>query len=165
MLSAKAANGLMNGFSESLFAPDVATTRAQFATILYRAAGEPAVTYKGTFSDVPDGTWYSKAVEWAAANGYVKGVGGGRFSPDGKITREQIAAILYRYSGSPKVEGSLAGFPDAASVSDYAVDAMIWATSTGLINGIGQGDVTILSPKTDASRAQIASIIMRYAES
>ncbi|MBR4132486.1 MAG: S-layer homology domain-containing protein, partial [Oscillospiraceae bacterium] len=159
------ANGLMKGISDTVFSPAGSVTRAQLVTILYRLAGEPAVAYKGTFSDVADGLWYSDAIEWAAANGIVNGVGEGKFNPDGKITREQIAAILYRYSGSPKVEGSLAGFPDAASVSDYAVDAMIWATSTGLINGIGQGDVTILSPKTDASRAQIASIIMRYAES
>ena len=152
----------MNGFSESLFAPDVATTRAQFATILYRAAGEPAVTYKGTFSDVPDGTWYSKAVEWAAANGYVKGVGGGRFSPDGKITREQIAAILYRYSGSPKVEGDLKAFGDAGTVSAYAVDAMIWAVKEGIINGVGTGSGAELQPAAYATRAQIATIFARF---
>ena len=157
--------GLMKGISGTVFDPAGDVTRAQLVTILYRLAGEPAVSYKGTFTDVADGLWYSDAIEWAAAKGVVNGVGEGKFNPDGKITREQIAAILYRYSGSPKVEGSLAAFPDAASVSDYAVDAMIWATSKGLINGIGQGDVTILSPKTDASRAQIASIIMRCAES
>ena len=158
-------NKLMNGVGGDRFSPEGTVTRAQLVTILYRVAGSPETAFKGTFTDVADEQWYSLPIEWAAANGIVNGVGEGKFNPDGKITREQIAAILYRYSGSPKVEGSLAGFPDAASVSDYAVDAMIWATSTGLINGIGQGDVTILSPKTDASRAQIASIIMRYAES
>ncbi len=157
-------NGLMKGVSETVFTPTGSVTRAQLVTILYRLAGEPAVEFTGAFTDVAEGLWYSDAIEWAAANGVVNGVGEGRFNPDGEITREQIAAILYRYSGSPKAEGSLSAFPDAASVSDYAVDAMIWATGKGLINGIGQGDVTILSPKTNASRAQIASIIMRYAE-
>ena len=159
------ANGLMKGISETVFDPTGDVTRAQLVTILYRLAGEPAAEYKGTFSDVADGLWYTKAIEWAADNGVVNGVGNGKFAPDTAITREQIAAILYRYSGSPKTEGSLSAFPDSASVSPYAVDAMIWATSTGLINGIGQGDKTILSPQTKASRAQIASIIMRYAES
>ena len=157
-------NGLMKGVSETVFNPTGSVTRAQLVTILYRMAGEPAVEFKGTFSDVAEGLWYSDAIEWAAANGVVNGIGGGKFAPDGKITREQIAAILYRYSGSPKAEGSLAAFPDAASVSDYAVDAMIWATGMGLINGIAKDGQTLLSPKTDASRAQIASIIMRYAE-
>ena len=153
---------LMNGVGKGLFAPESSTTRAQFATILYRAAGAPAVEYKGTFSDVPEGTWYSEAVEWAAANGYVKGVGGGRFSPDGEITREQIAAILYRYAGSPKGEGSLKAFRDAGSVSGYAVDAMIWATGEGIINGVGSGSGALLQPAANATRAQIAAIFARF---
>ena len=159
------ANGLMKGVSETVFDPAGDVTRAQLVTILYRLAGEPAAEYKGTFSDVADGLWYTKAIEWASANEVVNGVGNGKFAPDTAITREQIAAILYRCSGSPKAEGSLAAFPDYAAVSEYAVDAMVWATGTGLINGIGQGDKTILSPQTKASRAQIASIIMRCAES
>ena len=153
---------LMNGVGKGMFAPESSTSRAQFATILYRAAGAPAVDYKGIFSDVPEGTWYSEAVEWAAANGYVKGVGGGRFSPDGKITREQIAAILYRYSGSPKVEGDLSAFGDAAAVSAYAKDAMIWAVKEGIINGVGTGSGAELQPAAYASRAQIAAIFARY---
>ena len=157
-------NGLMKGVSGTAFAPERMTTRAQFATILYRLAGEPDAAFKGTFSDVAEGLWYSDAIEWAAANGVVNGVGNGRFDPDGEITREQIAAILYRCSGSPNAEGSLAAFPDYANVSEYAVDAMIWATGTGLINGIAKDGTTILSPKANASRAQIAGIIMRFAE-
>ena len=156
------ANGLMNGIDKTTFAPESSTTRAQFATILYRAAGEPAAAYKGTFSDVADGQWYSKAVEWAAANGIVNGVGEGKFNPDGKITREQIAAILYRYSKSPKVEGDLKAFRDAGDVSDYAVDAMIWAVKEGIINGVGEGSSAALAPKANATRAQIATIFARY---
>ncbi|MBR4132729.1 MAG: S-layer homology domain-containing protein, partial [Oscillospiraceae bacterium] len=156
------ANDLMNGVSETLFAPDSLTTRAQLVTILYRAAGEPAVTFKGVFSDVPADTWYSNAVEWAAANGIVLGVGGGRFAPDANVTREQIAAILYRYSGSPKVNGKLDAFKDAADVSDYAVNALIWATSEGIINGIPDGADVKLSPKDNATRAQIATIFARF---
>ena len=156
------ANGLMNGVSDTEFAPESTTTRAQFATILYRAAGSPAVAYKGTFSDVPAGQWYSDAIEWAAANGYFKGVGEGRFNPDGNITREQIAAILYRYSGSPKVTGKLDDFRDAADVSDYAVDAMIWAVNEGIVKGVGEGESAALAPKANATRAQIAAIFARF---
>ena len=154
----------MKGVSGTVFSPADSVTRAQLVTILYRLAGEPDAAFKGTFSDVAEGLWYSDAIEWAAANGVVNGVGNGKFDPNGEITREQIAAILYRCSGSPNAEGSLASFPDYANVSEYAVDAMVWATGTGLINGIAGDGTTILSPKTNASRAQIASIIMRFAE-
>ena len=156
------ANDLMNGIDATTFAPDSSTTRAQFATILYRAVGKPAVEYKGTFSDVPDGMWYSDAIEWAASTGVVNGVGEGRFNPDGKITREQIAAMLYRFSNSPKVEGNLNAFRDAADVSDYAVNAMIWAVKEGIINGVGEGDSVALAPKANATRAQIATIFARF---
>ena len=156
------ANDLMNGIEEGVFAPDNYTTRAQFATILYRAAGAPAAEYKGTFSDVADGVWYTKAIEWAAANGIVNGVGEGRFNPDGKITREQIAAILYRYSKSPKAEGNLKAFRDAGDVSDYAVDALIWAVKEGIINGVAEADAVALRPKDTATRAMIATIFARF---
>ena len=129
-------NKLMNGVGGDRFSPEGTVTRAQLVTILYRVAGSPETAFKGTFTDVADEQWYSLPIEWAAANGIVNGVGGGRFNPEGKITREQIAAILYRYAGSPEVEGSLSTFPDAASVSAYAVNALIWATQQKLINGI-----------------------------
>ncbi|MBR4132754.1 MAG: S-layer homology domain-containing protein, partial [Oscillospiraceae bacterium] len=158
-------NKLMNGVGGDRFSPEGTVTRAQLVTILYRVAGSPETAFKGTFTDVADGQWYSLPIEWAAANGIVNGVGGGRFNPEGKITREQIAAILYRYAGSPEVAGDLSAFPDAASVSGYAVNALIWATQQKLINGIATGNVTNLAPGSNATRAQIAAIIMRYLES
>jgi hypothetical protein len=148
--------------SETVFAPNDLTTRAQLVTILYRAVGSPKVEYKATFSDVPAGIWYSDAIEWAAANGVVNGIGGGKFAPDANVTREQIAAILYRYSGSPKVEGKLDAFKDAADVSAYAFDAMVWATNEGIINGIPDGADVKLSPKDYATRAQIATMFARF---
>ncbi len=154
--------GLMNGVGNGMFAPDGTVTRAQLVTILYRMAGEPAVVTNGTFVDVPMGQWYSNAIEWAAANNIVKGVGNGKFNPNASITREQIATILYRYEGSPAVTGTLTAFPDHANASTYAVNALVWATEKGLINGIISGNVTSLEPQNQATRAQIASIIMRY---
>lgn len=156
--------GLMNGVAEGRFNPSGSVTRAQLVTILYRVAGEPAVEFKGTFGDVPAGKWYSDAVEWAAASGIVNGVSAGRFAPMNVITREQIATILYRAIGSPAVKGDLKAFPDGGTTSNFAKDAMIWATSVGLINGVKSGSVTNLAPRNTATRAQIASIIMRFNE-
>lgn len=154
--------GLMNGVAEGRFNPSGSVTRAQLVTILYRVAGEPAVEFKGTFGDVPAGKWYSDAVEWAAANDIVTGISAGRFAPMNVITREQIATILYRYIGSPDVEVNLGAFPDGDTTSNYAKKAMTWAISVGLINGIKSGSVTNLAPHSTATRAQIASIIMRF---
>ena len=154
----------MKGVSDELFNPSGMVTRAQLVTILYRVAGEPDAAYEGTFTDVAAGKWYTNAVEWAFKNGIVHGVGNGRFAPDDLITREQIAAILYRYSGSPKVETSHDAFPDGDTVSCFAIDAMKWAVAEGLINGVKSGDTTLLSPKATATRAQIAAIIMRFME-
>ncbi len=157
-------NGLMQGYSETKFVPNDVVTRAQLVTILYRAAGEPEVTVSGTFADVPAETWYTEAIEWAAANDIVNGKSEGVFDPMGKVTREQIAAILYRYAGSPDVEGELA-FPDTDEVSNYATDAMLWAVNEGIINGVADPKHPImLEPKAAATRAQIATIIMRYLE-
>lgn len=153
---------LMNGTADTLFSPDADLTRAQLVTILYRMEEREKVEFKGTFSDVPAGTWYSDAVEWAASEGIVNGVGDGTFKPDDVITREQIATILYRAVGEPKVEGDLSAFPDSGSVHDFAADALVWATQNGLINGIKSGGVTTLAPLANATRAQIAAIITRF---
>ncbi|MBE6932666.1 MAG: S-layer homology domain-containing protein, partial [Ruminococcaceae bacterium] len=113
-------------------------------------------------------SWYSKAVEWAEANGIVKGIGGGKFAPEAVITREQIATILYRYeefkNGAPAVEGDLKAFPDAANVSDFATTAMVWAIENEIITGASVNNVTYLKPLDSATREQIATIIMRYLE-
>ncbi len=157
--------GLMNGTSDSLFSPANSLTRAQLVQILYRMEGEPEVEYKAeTFSDVKEGVWYAKAVLWAAEKGYVNGYPNGTFAPNNKITREQIATILYRYAGSPAVEKDLSSFPDADEISSYAKAAMEWAVSKELINGLKSGETTILAPQNNATRAQFASIIMRYLE-
>ena len=157
-------NGLMNGIGNGRFDPNGTVSRAQLVTILYRVAGSPETEFKGTFTDVPDGQWYSKAIEWAAANGVVNGIGDGKFAPDRSITREQIATILYRYENQPAVSGNLEKFPDQGNVSGFAVTGLIWATQEGLITGVLSNGVTTLAPKNNATRAQIAAIIMRYLE-
>ena len=156
-------NGFMNGVADDAFDVDGNLTRAQLVTILYRIAGEPESTATNPFADVADGQWYTNAVIWAAENGIVKGVNTTTFAPNDQITREQIATILFRYAKAEKVEGKLAGFPDAGKVSDYAADAMAWAVEQGLINGISESDgKTYLAPQETATRAQIAVILMRY---
>ena len=162
-------NGYFKGVSDRLFDPDGTMTRAMFATAVGRMAGADESNYAGSaFSDVPQGQWYSAYVKWASDNGIVNGVGGGRFEPDTKITREQMAAMLYRYAEYAGVDvtpaagasAAFAAFPDSASVSGYAKDAMIWAVGAGVING-SDGK---LQPQADATRAQVAQIIMNYAE-
>ncbi len=156
--------GLMNGTSATLFSPANSLTRAQIATILYRIAGEPEVEYKAVFSDVADGVWYTKAIIWAAEEEIVNGYPGGTFAPNKAISREQIATILYRYAGSPDAEEDLKDYPDADSVSDWAKDAMAWAVENGLINGIKSDNISNLAPQKNATRAQFATIIMRFLE-
>ncbi len=155
--------GLMKGVSDGIFNPNGTVTRGQLVTILYRIAGEPAFTTDKQFSDVADGRYYTKAVLWAAENSIVTGYSDGTFLPNREISREQIAAILYRYEGSPEVKGKL-DFPDAAKAGSYAENALIWATQEGLITGVKTNGVTLLNPKASAPRAQIATIIMRYLE-
>ena len=153
------ANGLMNGTGDGIFQPDGALTRAMLVTILYRSAGEPRVDgLKNPFQDVADGQWYTKAVVWAADKGIVNGTSETTFDPDASITREQIAAILHRYAGKPETKGELASFPDAATVSGYAKTAMAWAVEKGIIGG-SDGR---LDPRSNATRAQVAAILMRY---
>ena len=153
------ANGLMNGTGDGIFQPDGALTRAMLVTILYRSAGEPSVDgLKNPFQDVADGQWYTKAVVWAAGKAIVNGTSETTFDPDASITREQIAAILHRYAGKPETKGDIASFPDAGTVSDYAKTAMAWAVEKGIIGG-SDGK---LDPRSNATRAQVAAILMRY---
>ena len=156
-------NGLMNGVSEFVFSPDAPMTRAMLVTVLWRYEGEPDAP-ASTFSDVKAGTWYADAVSWAASNGVVNGVGSNKFDPDGNITREQMAAILYRYSNGKGIDtgkqGSLSGFPDAGKVSSYAKTALQWAVAEGIIGG---SDGKLL-PQGNATRAQVATILMRFIE-
>lgn len=156
-------NGLMKGISATEFAPDGTLTRAQLVTILYRLAGTPSVEgLANPFQDVAQDKWYTAAILWAADAGIVKGVTATEFAPDAATTREQIAAILYRYAGSEQVEEDfLSAYTDAGAVSHYAVDAMNWAVANGLIIGASE---TTLAPKHTATRAQIAAILLRYSQ-
>lgn len=155
---------LMSGVAPGRFDPDADITRAQLVTILYRVGGSPAISFSGRFTDVPADRWYADAVEWAAEAGIVTGNADGAFRPDDAVTREQIAAILYRYADSPDAAGSLDGFPDRDQVSGYAAAALAWATDKGLINGLRSDGETRLAPRDSASRGQIAAIIMRCLE-
>ena len=156
-------NGLMVGTTSTTFAPKDTLTRAMLVTVLYRMAGSPAVDAPSGFADVDDGQWYSDAIAWAAANGIVNGVGGNKFAPSEPVTREQLAAIFFRYAKAeaPEVD-VLSGYPDAESVSTYARDAMAWAVSTGLVTGSKEADGTYLAPQGLAAREQAAAILMRY---
>ncbi len=156
-------NGLMNGVTDTMFRPEGTLTRGQLVTILYRVAEQPKVTFRDTFSDVKEGKYYAHAVIWAANNNIVNGFPDGTFRPKAEITREQIAAILYRFVGEPAVTGTL-NFPDGRTVSKYAVNAMLWANQAELINGIKSNGITRLAPRSNATRAQIASITMRFLE-
>ena len=160
-------NGLMNGVGGGRFEPDGQLTRAQLVTVLYRAAGEPDTGKQvNPFTDVADDAWYTKAVIWAANNGIVNGVAKNTFAPDDSITREQIATMLYRYAGAEAAkEDKLSAFPDAAKVSDWAKEALNWAVAGGLINGVADANGTAnLEPQATATRAQIATILMRWLE-
>lgn len=160
-------NGLMNGVGSGKFEPDGQLTRAQLVTVLYRAAGEPDTGKQvNPFTDVADDAWYTKAVIWAANNGIVNGVAKNTFAPDDSITREQIATMLYRYAGAEAAkEDKLSAFPDAAKVSDWAKEALNWAVASGLINGVADANGTAnLEPQATATRAQIATILMRWLE-
>ena len=154
-------NGLMNGMTDTAFAPGVTMTRGMLVTILYRMAGSPAVSGAAGFGDVPAGAYYADAAAWAAANGIVTGYDADTFAPDALITREQLAAILYRCAGASGDNAALDGFTDAASVSGYASGAMAWAVDAGLITGMGDGT---LAPQGSATRAQTAVILMRFAK-
>lgn len=159
-------NGLMTGVSESEFAPDGTATRGQIVTILWRLAGSPVVNYAMRYADVDEGAWYGEAVRWAASTGVVTGYSESSFGPNDAITREQLAAILYRYV---KTQGQgftgMWYFPlrydDAASISSWADEAMHWCVMKGLLNGTSE---TALSPRATATRAQLAAILQRFCE-
>ena len=156
-------NGLMNGVGNDRFDPEGSMTRAMLVTVLWRYEGEPEAP-ANTFSDVKAGSWYFDAVSWAAANNIVGGVGNNKFDPDGNITREQMATILYRYCNGKGIDtskqASISGFPDAGKVSSYAQTAMQWAVAERLVNG---SDGKLL-PQGNATRAQVATILMRFIE-
>lgn len=152
-----------NTKNPKLFGPGAKMTRAMLVTVLYRAAGEPTVTgITNKFTDNKQGQYYYNAVLWASNMGIVNGATATTFDPNGNITREQIAAILYRYAGSPTVTGSLSGYPDQAQVSSFAVTAMQWAVGTGIITGVTSGGRTTLSAKGNATRAQVAVMLHRF---
>ena len=161
------AHGLMNGVGNGMFEPESSMTRAMLVTVLWRYAGSPAEG-TNTFVDVKPNQWYTQAVAWAAKYGVVNGVGHGMFEPDGNVTREQMAAILYRYANGVGIDtsarGNLAAFPDRNQVSSYAVDALSWCNAMGIIGGTKEGGVDYLDPQGFATRAQVATILMRYIE-
>ena len=158
-------NGMMNGTSETTFRPNGTTTRGMIVTILYRLEKEPAVDNGAGFADVAADQYYADAVAWASANDIVTGYSAEKFGPDNSITREQFAAILYRYAQYKKIDvtatADLSGYADAAQISAYAETAMKWANGEGLITGVTD---TMLKPAGNATRAQAATILMRFCE-
>ena len=159
-------NKMMNGVSATEFAPNVNLTRAMFVTVLYRMEGEPA-TEAAAFTDVATGSWYEKAVAWASANGIVNGVSATEFGPDANITREQMAAIIYRYAKYKEVDVSVGentnilSYEDFGDISEYAIEALQFVCGSGIINGTS---ATTLAPKENATRAQAAKIFTHTAQ-
>ncbi len=147
-------HGIMNGTGNGLFSPDDTLTRAMTATVLYRAAGEPAVSGEDSFSDTQPGTWYSDAVVWAAAEGLVEGYGNGLFGTNDPVTQEQLVTILWRYAGQPSPSGTA----DAGDASTYAAEAVRWAREQNYINEVSN----TFNPRANAARAQIADILYRF---
>ena len=157
--------GLFSGVSETEFMPDGTMSRAMLVTVLWRQNGSP-MGYKNPFADVGPGLWYTDAIAWAAEENIVSGMGEGLFDPEGLLTREQLALILYRYSGATaRQDDSLFGsFADGETVSPWALEAVYWAVSEGLIGGTIEEEILYLNPQSSATRAQVATILMRYLE-
>lgn len=158
-------NGIMTGLNKTTFGPADNLARAQFAVILHRLSGKPAVGYKATFPDVPKGQWYTEAVLWASENGIVTGyTDSGRFGPGDNINREQMAVMMYRYADllgmDTTVRADYSKFSDARAVSRFAEEAMSWAVGTGIISGKDNG--TRLDPQGNANRAECATILTRF---
>ena len=161
-------NGLFNGTAADLFDPNGDMTRAMLVTVLWRLDGKAAPKQSASFSDVPAGQYYTDAVAWASENGVVNGIGDNKFDPNGKVTREQIAAILFRYAEKngcdTEKRADLSVFPDTAKVSSYAKEALSWANAEGLVTGTNNGQGLVLDPQGSATRAQVATILMRYVQ-
>lgn len=161
-------HGLMAGTSATTFAPDATTSRSMIATILWRMAGSPVVNYAMDYTDVAQGQWYSEAIRWAASEGIVGGYGNGLFGTNDPITREQFAAMLYRFAQEQGYDVSIGentnilSYTDVADLSEYAISAMQWAVGAGIINGTGDGST--LTPQGQATRAQAAVMLMRFCE-
>ena len=157
-------NGLFAGTSDTTFSPNASMTRAMLVTVLYRLGGQPAVNGRSGFSDVQYNGYYEDAVTWAADNGIVNGTSTTMFSPNANVTREQMAAILYRYAQHKKyntaASSGLNGFTDHASVSGYAAASLEWAVAEKLVNG----SAGKLMPTGNATRAQVAAILHRFVE-
>ena len=156
-------NNLMSGIEDRAFGPSIEATRGQIVTILYRLAGQPAVSGKAPFTDVAANSYYNSAVNWATGKGIVSGTGNGLFQPGSAITREQMATILYRYAGVQKYSlaktADLTPFKDQWQISTYAKDALSWAVGTGLLNGTTDG---CICPHTLTDRAVLATTLMRF---
>ena len=157
--------GLFQGTTQELFSPHAPMTRGMLVTVLYRLAGSPEVTESSGFADVAADKYYAGAVSWAAESGIVSGMSAGSFAPEAQVTREQLAAILYRYAREKRHDTSksaeLEGFSDYSRVSAYAVEGLSWANAAGLVNGRSE---TELSPQGSATRAEVAAILYRFAE-
>lgn len=160
--------GLMHGISADKFLPDGSVTRAQLAAILWRLEGNPAPVSTADFSDVADGVWYAGAVRWAADSGVVRGYADGRFRPNDAVTREQMATLLYRFAGYKGYDVGIGEdtdilrFVDGAAVGGYAVPAMRWACGSGLMTGAQRDGGMALAPRDTATRAQTATLLMRF---
>ena len=161
-----ASEGIITGYSDGTFRPDTPVTRAQFVLMLWRMCGKPAAAKAASFADA-SADWYQDALSWAVENGYVNGTGEGTFSPNGKITRQEVVTILFRYSGGQSgqevllysvYDGQLA---DSGSIAPWAKSAMYWAIYNGVITGTSE---TTVSPAATATRAEVAAIFVRYAK-
>lgn len=157
--------GIFNGVSNTSFQPQTTMKRAMLVTCLWRLSGEPDAS-GASFTDVPAGQYYSKAVSWASSNNLVNGMGDNKFDPEGNITREQLVAVMLRYckftGKDPTERKSLSSFPDASKVGSYAKDAFEWAVAAGILNGVDSGGVSIIDPQGSAPRNQVAVVLMRF---
>jgi len=159
----------MNGVSGNAFDPQGLTTRAQLATMLWRLAGEPAGNPETRFEDLDEGQkWYHEAVKWAFGEGIINGRSENIFDPNANVTRQEMVAMFFRFAKATDIDtaakGDLSKFGDVKDVMDYAVDAMTWAVGAGLINGNDVNGIVVLDPMGNTTRAQMATVLMRYIE-
>ena len=163
-------NGLMVGYGDNIFQPNAPTTRAMLIVMLWRLNGSPVVNYALDFADVKEGTWYTEAVRWAKSEGVAGGYGNGKFGPDDTLTREQMVTMLFRYARykgydvSVGEDTNILSFDDATTVAEYAIPAMQWACGSGVVGGkdAADGSGLILDPKGSTTRAQMATMVMRF---